>query len=219
VSGTPASLGAGISLYPGYFDAVAQAALLDDIRDVIAAAPPFVPRMPRTGKPFSVRMTNCGAFGWVADVAGYRYTAHHPETGAPWPAIPQRLVELWRRTGAPAEPEACLVNLYEATARLGLHQDRNEETLDAPVVSVSLGDTALFRIGGTTRKAPTRSIRLASGDVIVFGGPARLMYHGVDRIVCGSSRLLPGGGRINLTLRRVTPVPPEQGAHSAEDAR
>jgi alkylated DNA repair protein (DNA oxidative demethylase) len=114
-------------------------------------------------------------------------------------------VALWQELGAPAEPEACLVNVYGPGARLGLHQDSDEKTYDAPVVSVSLGDTAVFRMGGTTRRAPTRSVRLASGDVVVFGGEARLMYHGVDRVLAGSSALLPGGGRINLTLRRVTP--------------
>ncbi|MEO1103677.1 MAG: alpha-ketoglutarate-dependent dioxygenase AlkB [Pseudomonadota bacterium] len=194
----------GISLHPAYFDASAQAELVRDITDVVERAPFFTPRMPRTGRPFSVQMTNCGPLGWVSDVAGYRYQPTHPQTGAPWPKMPQVLVDLWRDVGAPGLPQACLVNLYSEGARMGLHQDRDEEELGAPVVSVSLGDTAVFRIGGTTRRAPTRSMRLASGDVFVFGGPARLVYHGIDRVLSGSSRLVSGGGRINLTLRRVT---------------
>lgn len=153
----------------------------------------------------SVRMTNCGPLGWVSDQAGgYRYQATHPETGTHWPAIPGALLELWRQVAAYADgPEACLVNYYAADARMGLHQDRDEADFAAPVVSVSLGDTCLFRIGNTTRKAPTHSLKLASGDVCILGGPARLAFHGVERIYPATSTLLEGGGRINLTLRRV----------------
>lgn len=200
----------GLTYRPGHFGPRDQAALLAAVEAVIAAAPLFVPRMPRTGRPFSVSMTNCGPLGWVSDEAGYRYQPTHPETGAAWPAIPPALVALWRDLGAPAEPEACLINRYHHGARLGLHQDRDEIDRAAPVVSVSLGDTALFRIGGTTRRAPTRSLRLGSGDVIAFGGPARLVYHGIDRILPGTSQLVPGGGRINLTLRRVNPIEPKE---------
>lgn len=196
----------GLRVYPGRLAPSEQRALALEVAAVMSAAPPFRPVMPRTGRPFSVMMTNCGALGWVADRDGYRYQAHHPVTGAPWPAMPERLLALWRDLGAPAEPQACLVNLYSSGARMGLHQDRDEAALDAPVVSVSLGDTAVFRVGGTVRRSPTRSLRLHSGDVVVFGGPARLMYHGIDRVLAGSSRLLPAGGRLNLTLRRVTPV-------------
>lgn len=195
----------GVTHHAACFDRDAQRALLADVEAVIARAPLFIPRMPKTGRPFSVRMTNCGPLGWVADETGYRYQAAHPETGAPWPEMPPALVALWSSLGAPATPEACLVNVYDARARLGLHQDRDEATFEAPIVSVSLGDTARFRIGGTTRRAPTRSISLASGDVIVLGGPARLIYHGIDRVLPGTSDLLTSGGRINLTLRRVTP--------------
>ncbi|WP_332461132.1 alpha-ketoglutarate-dependent dioxygenase AlkB family protein [Acuticoccus mangrovi] len=201
-----AAISDGVAYYPGRISATDQRSLLAEIEQVIAEAPLFVPRMPRTNQPFSVEMTNCGSLGWVADRTGYRYQRTHPDTGEPWPPIPQRLVALWRSLGAPGEPEACLVNLYRGTAKLGLHQDRDEATFDAPVVSVSLGDTGVFRIGGTTRRGPTRSLRLASGDVIMFGGEARLIYHGIDRIIAGSSRLLPDGGRINLTLRRVNPL-------------
>jgi len=190
----------------GFFDAAAQAALVEDIRAVVAAAPLFVPVMPRTGRPMSVRMTNCGALGWVTDrERGYRYQPVHPVTGRPWPPIPARLLDLWDEVADhPAPPEACLVNFYDGSAKMGLHQDRDEETFDAPVVSVSLGDDCLFRIGGTERGGPTRSLRLRSGDVFVLGGAGRLAFHGVDRIYPGTSPLLRNGGRINLTLRRVT---------------
>jgi alkylated DNA repair protein (DNA oxidative demethylase) len=161
--------------------------------------------MPRTGKPFSVRMTNCGALGWVSDVAGYRYQPHHPETGEPWPPMPQVLLDAWQAlAGFPHPPEACLVNYYESAAKMGLHQDRDEEEFAAPVLSVSLGDTGVFRVGGTSRGGKTVSLKLQSGDLISFGGPARLAFHGIDRILPGTSTLLPQGGRINLTMRRVT---------------
>ena len=202
---TTITLAPGLFYHPGYLDRAEQEELLTDIRAAMDLAPLFVPRMPRTGKPFSVRMTNCGDLGWVSDVNGYRYQPNHPETGAPWPPLPDLARRAWNDlSGYPHTPEACLVNLYEAKARMGLHQDRDEEEFDAPVVSLSLGDTALFRFGGTARRDPTRSIRLESGDALVFGGPARLVFHGVDRLVCGTSSLLPDGGRINLTLRRVT---------------
>ena len=195
----------GLIYYPGFFDLAAQHALRDAIREIVRAAPLFVPRMPRTGKEFSVRMSNCGPLGWVSDERGYRYQPQHPKTGAPWPAIPTALLEAWRvLADYPHPPEACLINMYDASARMGLHQDRDETDLDAPVLSVSLGDTCLFRYGGAQRRDPTRSIRLASGDVVMIGGASRLAFHGVDRIMPGTSTLLAKGGRINLTLRRVT---------------
>ena len=192
-------------MLPGRLDRAAQESLLGEVRAVVAEAPLFTPEMPRSGKPFSVRMTNCGPLGWVSDRGGYRYQATHPVKGTPWPAMPQSLLALWRELapGAP-DPEACLVNFYAPGARLGLHQDRDEETFDAPVVSVSLGATGLFRIGGLARRDPTRSLCLASGDVVMLAGPARLAYHGIDRILPGTSTLLRDDGRLNLTLRRVT---------------
>jgi len=196
----------GVRHVPGHLDAVAQEALLADIRAVVADAPLYTPAMPRTGKEMSVRMTNCGTLGWVTDrERGYRYQPTHPATGQPWPAIPEALLAIWDRFAAyPHPPEACLVNFYDAKAKMGLHQDRDEADFDAPVVSVSLGDACLFRIGGTRRTDPTVSFRLESGDVVVLGGDSRLAFHGVDRIYPGSSPLLRNGGRINLTMRRVT---------------
>jgi alkylated DNA repair protein (DNA oxidative demethylase) len=197
----------GVAYFPGYLDQTAQEALRETVREVLTDAPLYRARMPKTGKPLSVRMSNCGALGWVSDETGYRYQRNHPGTGRPWPPMPRPLLDIWRdlAPGAPP-PEACLINFYDATARMGLHQDRDEQELSAPVVSLSLGDSALFRFGGPTRNAATRSFRIESGDALTFGGPARLMFHGVDRIVAGGSTLLANGGRINLTLRRVTPA-------------
>jgi len=192
-------------LRPGYLDRAAQKALFAAVREIIRAAPLYTPRMPRSGKPFSVRMTNCGPLGWISDESGYRYQAVHPESGKPWPPMPDILIKAWKDLSEfPDPPEACLVNVYAAGTKMGLHQDRDEIEFSAPVVSLSLGDTCLFRIGGTKRSDPTRSFRLASGDALILGGPNRLAFHGVDRILAGTSTLLPEGGRINLTLRRVS---------------
>ncbi|MCU4179408.1 alpha-ketoglutarate-dependent dioxygenase AlkB family protein [Bosea sp. BH3] len=202
---TRVAIAPGVVHWPGRLAPAEQAALVAELRAVARKAPFFQPRMPKTGKPFSVRMTNCGPLGWVSDERGYRYQPEHPETGEPWPMMPAPLLALWEElSGYPHPPEACLINFYAAGAKMGLHQDRDEQDFDAPVLSVSLGDAALFRIGGTTRGGPTSSFKLASGDVMLFGGEARLAYHGIDRILSGSSTLLPEGGRINLTLRRVT---------------
>ncbi len=191
---------------PGYLGRDEQSALVEEIRMVVQAAPLYVPTMPGSGKPMSVRMTNCGSLGWCTDKErGYRYQATHPETGEPWPPIPERLLELWREVAFyPQPPEACLVNFYSDTAKMGMHQDRDEEDFDAPVLSVSLGDACLFRVGETRRDGRTVSFRLESGDVVVLGGEGRLCFHGVDRIYSSTSALLKNGGRINLTLRRVT---------------
>ena len=202
---TATTIQPGAILTPGYLDRGAQQRLLADIEAVLQAAPLYTPRMPKSGMPMSVRMSNCGPLGWVTDEAGYRYQPMHPETGTPWPPMPDILLAAWRElSGYPHAPESCLINFYGATARMGLHQDRDEEDFAAPVVSLSLGDTGLFRLGGTRRSEGTRSLRLASGDALVLAGEARLAFHGVDRIMPGTSSLLPQGGRINLTLRRVT---------------
>lgn len=196
----------GFRLWPGLLDRSAQEALRQEVFERLRAGPFYVPRMPKSGAPMRVRMTNFGRLGWVTDKErGYRYEPAHPVTGRPWPDMPPMVLDLWGRlSGYPAAPEACLVNLYEGDARMGLHVDADEDAWDAPVLSISLGDTAIFRIGGTLRSDPTRSVRLASGDVCMLSGAARRAYHGVDRIVPGTSRLLPKGGRINLTVRRVT---------------
>jgi alkylated DNA repair protein (DNA oxidative demethylase) len=200
-----ATPGSGLRVIPGYFDRPAQEVLLAALREVMRASPLYTPRMPKSGRPLSVRMTNCGPLGWMTDAGGYRYQRHHPETGAPWPPIPQILLATWQDlSNYPHPPEACLVNVYGPAARMGLHQDRDEEDMTAPVISVSLGDSCLFRIGTDRRNDRTRTLRLASGDAVVLGGCARLAFHGVDRIIPGTSTLLPEGGRINLTLRRVT---------------
>jgi DNA oxidative demethylase len=195
----------GFRFLSEHFSPAAQKALLAEVLAELEETPLYTATMLRTGKPMSVRMTNLGPLGWVSDITGYRYQPTHPETGRAWGPIPQTLLELWDNVSAyPAPPQACLVNWYQATSRLGLHIDADESAKDAPVVSVSLGSRALFRLGGEKRSDPTSSMRLASGDVVVLGGRSRRAYHGVDRIYPDTSSLVPGGGRINLTLRRVT---------------
>lgn len=195
----------GFRFLPEYFSPAAQKALVAEVLGILETNPLYRGAMPRTGTPLSVRNTNLGPLGWVSDIKGYRYQAHHPVTGEAWGPIPETLLKLWEDVADwPAPPEACLVNWYEAGTKLGLHIDADEDAKEAPVVSVSLGSRALFRLGGLERKSPTSSMRLASGDVVVLGGKSRRAYHGVDRIWPDSSTLVPGGGRINLTLRRVT---------------
>jgi alkylated DNA repair protein (DNA oxidative demethylase) len=198
----------GFQHLPNFLDYPAQQQLVDTIRDVVEMAPLYRPEMPNNGKPFSVRMTNCGSLGWVSDQQnGYRYQANHPKTGKPWPDIPQSLLNIWRETsGVDFLPEACLINFYDQSAKMGLHQDNDETNLEAPVVSISLGDTCLFRVGQTTRGGQTKSFKLHSGDIVVLSGPSRLCFHGVDKLYPDTSPLLKNGGRINMTLRRVSAV-------------
>lgn len=192
----------GFDIHKGFLDIGAQRAVLAAVRGVVAEAPFFRPVMP-SGKAMSVRMTAAGDYGWYSDKDGYRYEPHHPE-GRPWPAIPAEVLAIWRGiTGLERDPECCLINYYGVEAKMGLHQDRDEASMEWPVVSVSLGDEGLFRMGNVTRGGKTQSHWLSSGDVVVMGGDARLAYHGVDRIRAGSSTLLPKGGRLNLTLRVV----------------
>ncbi|GLQ16885.1 alpha-ketoglutarate-dependent dioxygenase AlkB [Maritalea porphyrae] len=199
-------------IFPSKLQKSQQIELLDHIEQALIHAPLFVPKMPRTGKPFSVRMTNFGVLGWVSDQKnGYRYQKEHLETGKPWPHIPSILTDLWEElTGYPAPPEACLVNYYAPGAKMGMHQDKDEHDFDAPVLSISLGDRARFRLGGTKRGGKTSAIEISSGDVLILEKETRLAYHGIDKVFQGSSNLLenrthfPNGGRINLTLRRVT---------------
>jgi alkylated DNA repair protein (DNA oxidative demethylase) len=192
----------GVRVILGYLDEGEQRAIVEDLRAVVATAP-FVRPVTRWGKEMSVRMTSAGRCGWVSDRRGYRYEPRHP-SGVAWPPIPARVLALWRDvTGLDREPDCCLVNSYDAGARMGLHQDRDEADFSWPVVSVSLGDDGLFRVGGTERSDPTASHWLRSGDVAVLEGPSRLAFHGIDRVRPGSSTLLETGGRINLTLRVV----------------
>ena len=194
----------GVFLWREKFSPLEQKKLHDEVMARLEQAPLYRPVMPNTGKEFSVEESNFGTLGWVSDKSGYRYQPAHPVTGMPWPAIPQPLLDLWAEINGGRAPECCLVNVYRAGAKMGLHQDRDEKDTSAAVIGVSLGDEALFRIGGTSRAGRTVSVSLASGDVIAFGGAARLAYHGIDRIRPGTSRLLPGGGRLSLTLRRVS---------------
>jgi alkylated DNA repair protein (DNA oxidative demethylase) len=204
---TPCKIRPGVLLWRSLLSRQEQTTLLSEVLARVARAPFFRPTMPRSGKPLSVEMTNFGALGWVSDQAsGYRYELRHPVTGNIWPDIPPILLSLWGElTSYRDVPEACLVNLYKGKARMGLHQDRDEAALEAPVMSISLGDDAVFRLGGPKRTERTSSFILASGDVLLLGGAARLCRHGIDRILEGSSELVPEGGRINLTLRRVNP--------------
>ena len=189
----------GARYLPGYLDGNRQRAVLSEARAIAAAAPMFHP-VTRGGKAMSVRMTSAGTQGWFSDRSGYRYTARHP-SGSPWPAIPAGIRQVWSECVGTGQPDCCLVNYYGAGARMGLHQDRDERDQDWPVLSISLGDDALFRIGGPRRGGPTRSQWLSSGDVLVLEGASRLAFHGIDRIRAGSSSLLNEGGRINITLR------------------
>lgn len=200
-----APVASGLRIYPGYLDRAAQAALAAALEQIFMAAPLFTPRMPKSGRPMSVRMSNCGPLGWITDETGYRYEPAHPVTGRLWPPMPEMLTTIWNELGGYRyPPQACLINFYVAAAKMGLHQDRDEQDFDAPVVSLSLGDSCLFRIGGTKRNDATHSLRLSSGDALVLAGKDRLAFHGVDRIYPGTSTLLAHGGRINLTMRRVT---------------
>ena len=196
----------GFRALPGHLDAAAQRALLAEVRAVLSEAPLYRPVMPRSGRPLSARMSNAGLLGWTTDIEGYRYRPDHPETGLPWPPVPPLLLGLWARLAPwPDPPQCCLINHYQGAARLGLHRDQDEAASAAPILNVSLGDDALFRLGGPERRDPTRAFRVTSGTVMVFAGPARQAFHGLDRIYPGTSGLLEEGGRISLTLRRVTP--------------
>ena len=193
---------AGAPIWRGWLDVDAQAEIVAALRDVVAAAPLFSPET-RWGKRMSVRMTSAGRYGWYSDRKGYRYIDRHP-SGSAWPPLPEPVLAVWRTLAPHARaPDCCLVNVYDADAKMGLHQDRDEADFTQPVLSISLGDTALFRIGGTERGGPTQSTWLASGDVLLLTGPSRLAFHGIDRVRAGSSTLLSDGGRINLTLRVV----------------
>ncbi|SDY38653.1 alkylated DNA repair protein (DNA oxidative demethylase) [Jannaschia faecimaris] len=193
----------GVRVIDGFLSTAEQVAIVEDVRAVARMAPFIRPMTPR-GRPLSVRMTSAGALGWVTDQKGYRYEVRHP-SGEPWPPIPVRVRAVWDAVVPTARPpESCLVNWYGPDAKMGMHVDRDEADPAQPVVSISLGDDALFRIGNPERGGKTESLWLRSGDVLVMEGPARLLHHGVDRIAPGTSTLLDAPGRINLTLRVVT---------------
>jgi DNA oxidative demethylase len=192
----------GFKILKGELDSLTQTRVVDDIREVVGCAPLFSP-VTRWGKTMSVRMTSAGRYGWFSDKSGYRYISRHP-SGVEWPPIPVSVLDIWTRlVGSARAPDCCLVNFYEQKARMGLHRDADEKDFSWPVLSISLGDPARFRMGGPERAHPTQSIRLESGDVVLLEGPARLAYHGIDRIEFGQSSVLRNGGRINLTLRVV----------------
>ena len=193
----------GVHLWQSWLSKEKQNQILDDVRDIVAKAPLFAP-ITSSGKRMSVRMTSAGRMGWVSDSLGYRYEAKHP-SGVPWPQIPESILKVWDGlSGSSLRPNCCLVNFYQKGARMGLHQDRDEADFNQPVLSISLGDEALFRIGNLAKGGKTKSIWLRSGDVLRMGGQSRLIYHGIDRIKSGSSTLLKNGGRVNLTLRVVS---------------
>lgn len=192
----------GFEIHQRFLDAAMQARVLGDLKEVIRAAPLVTP-VTRGGRQMSVRMTSAGRVGWVSDRSGYRYAARHP-SGVPWPGIPDSVLDIWRALGPDDRlPDCCLINFYGEGARMGLHQDRDEGDFGWPVLSLSLGDDGLFRMGNVEKGGKTESLWVQSGDVVVMGGAARLAHHGVDRIRFGSSRLLPRGGRVNVTLRVV----------------
>jgi alkylated DNA repair protein (DNA oxidative demethylase) len=200
----PERLGPGAMLHHGFAVAVAPALVVELARLIEQA--PWRQMVTPSGHRMSVAMTNCGALGWVSDRTGYRYVAQDPETGQPWPPLPDRFLGLAQNAAAQAGfagflPDACLINRYQPDARLSLHQDRDERDLSAPIVSVSLGLPAVFLWGGLKRKDPTRRIPLVHGDVLVWGGPDRLRYHGVLPLKAGQHALL-GEQRINLTFRK-----------------
>jgi alkylated DNA repair protein (DNA oxidative demethylase) len=182
-----------------------EAGLLDALRDVTAKAP-LRHMLTPGGFRMSVAMTNCGQLGWVTDRKGYRYDATDPESGLPWPPMPSSFLKLAKNAAAEAGfpdfvPDACLINRYETGAKLSLHQDKDERDFSAPIVSVSLGIPAVFLFGGLNRADKTKRLPVRHGDVVVWGGPARLRYHGVMPLKQGRHDLL-GADRVNLTFRK-----------------
>ena len=183
-----------------------QAQILADLSQIISVAP-FRQMVTPGGFTMSVAMTNCGTLGWITDRKGYRYISHDPLANKPWPAMPACCRELALRAATqagfgPFQPDACLINVYEPGAKLSLHQDKDELDLRAPIVSLSLGLPAVFLFGTPNRNDRPQRLRLVHGDVVVWGGPSRLAYHGVSALADGEHALL-GRRRVNLTFRRV----------------
>lgn len=198
----------GFFLIKSRLNKAAQQEILAAARLVVKQAPLFRPAMPRSGQQFNYSMTNCGELGWVADINGYRYQKNHPVTQEPFPIMPNAIKELAialaSETGdANFYPESCLLNFYSKGAKLGLHQDNTEKNLLAPIISISLGDTGIFTLGGEQRRDKTKDYIIQSGDCIVMGGESRNYFHGFKGIVPNTSSLLKSGGRLNLTIRQV----------------
>ena len=194
----------GIKLVRGFFTLGEQRTLIEDLRAVAMRAPPFHPMTPR-GLSMSVKITAAGRYCWYSDRKGYRYVDAHPETGAPFPPIPDLVLRAWQQFETRGDPDCCLINHYAENTRMGLHRDEDEADFSFPVVSISLGDPALFRVALGEERTPTKSFWLETGDVMALSGERRLAYHGVDRIKFGETALLAQGGRLNVTLRRVAP--------------
>jgi DNA oxidative demethylase len=195
----------GFHHLPGFFSLEQQRELLSSCRAIARVSPLFTPVMPGSGAKFNYQMTNCGDWGWISDIKGYRYTREHPVTGEPWAAIPEIIrtsaMNLAEAYGYSLLPQTCLINYYPAGGKLGLHQDNSEKNQTAPIISFSLGDDAVFLIGGLRRSDPTKEIVLRSGDALIMGGEARMAFHGVKKILPKTSNFLRHGGRINLTIR------------------
>lgn len=190
----------GVKIWEGFLDRNAQETMVADLRSIARVAP-FRQYETPGGRKMSVRMSAAGEMGWTTDRQGYRYDPVQPD-GTCWPDIPDSILDVWKKVaGVSKLPDSCLVNYYGEGSKMGMHQDRDEAETSWPVVSISLGDEALFRVGGTERGGRTKSHMLRSGDVALLAGDARLAYHGIDRVAFRSSDLLPDGGRINVTLR------------------
>lgn len=198
-------LGDGAVLLRGFVKDI-EKSLVSELEEIVAQAP-LRHMITPGGYRMSVAMTNCGSVGWVADRSGYRYDSLDPETGRTWPALPEAFLDVAREAAAHAGfesflPDACLINSYEPGTRLSLHQDKNESDINAPIVSVSLGLPAVFLFGGTQRNNRPKRYRLEHGDIAIWGGPARLSFHGIAPITDGHHPIL-GSKRINLTFRKV----------------
>lgn len=198
----------GFFLFKSKLTRAAQEEIRDAARTVVSQAPLFRPTMPNSGQPFSYSMTNCGELGWVADRQGYRYQQNHPDTGERFPVMPKVIqdlaITLAKETGnSDFYPESCLLNFYRKGQKLGLHQDNTETNLSAPIISISLGDSGIFILGGKHRTAETKQYIVQSGDCLVMSGESRNYFHSFKGIVPNSSSLLKNGGRLNLTIRQV----------------
>jgi len=192
----------GSLIYPAYLDVEAQESLVEDLRKIASVAP-FRQFDTRSGRKIGVRMTSAGDYGWFSDHKGYWYEKKQPD-GAAWPEIPLSLLQIWQDlAGVDRAPQCCLVNFYGENVKMGLHQDKDERDFLLPILSISLGDDALFRVGGKNRSDPTGSVWIKSGDIALLTGPSRLAYHGIDKTRFASSSLLKNKGRLNVTLRVV----------------